>query len=280
MVNQDQSEELLSQLKSFVHKSLCKCDICKISQLKFVMFQIGCHYSRLLWLMNKFEISMEFNQFALEPWRNISDKLRRLNDCEFLTMSKINFAVFSTRWLFQCADTLIRMNKFTDVGEIYQEIELVCTTSTPDYGCFMETLYVRKENLSFLLEHGSLEEEKVQEPQLSFEEFMKIKNLKKSPTTFVISKRPVPKPNLEVSKKDNVIYIDESDDELVQQKIPKTAKKPSTRAAIAQTPTPSTSRSQTAKTELATRSTRKAKLNETDSTTNPSVSTRKTRRMI
>ena len=179
MIFEDQNTELSRQLESFIHKSSCKCEICNIPQLKFVMFQIGCHYSRLMWLNEKFDVSYRFNSFALEPWRNICDKLRRVMDSEFLMINKSNFFVFSIRWLFQCADTLVKLKMFADVEEIYQEIELINTPNVPDYGCFKQTLYARKENLNFLLERGSeakfLPAEKKNEPELSFAEFQKFR---------------------------------------------------------------------------------------------------------
>lgn len=269
MVYQDQSDELSNKLESFVHKSTCKCDICKIPQLKFVMFQIGCHYSRLLWLNNKFDVSMKFNQYALEPWRNVCDKLRRAKNYEFLTINKMNFVEFSIRWLFQCADTLITMKKYEDVEEIYQEVELICAINIADYLCLNEALHCRKENLNFLLKHDIREEKEVSEAQLSFDEFLKIKKPKKSPTLYVISKRLLPKVNLEVSKETDAIYVDVSDDHPVVPKIPKTVKK--ARSNIEETPKQATNSKSVTKS-----STRKGKAAEAE----PPASMRKTRRMM
>lgn len=218
MVYQEQSVQLNEQLKSFIHKESCNCDICKVPHLKFTMFQIGCHYSRLLWLMDKHEASQKFNEHAIDPWRNTCDKLRRLKDCEFLTVNKIDFAVFSIRWLFQVADTMVTLQLFEDVEDIYQEIELICTNNIPDYNCFKEILHVRKENLNFLLENGSIQLKIQPEPELSFSEFLKNKGIDEkyfaTPEPVETNPKKQRKPTVEASK---VIYIDsDSDDSTVQ----------------------------------------------------------------
>lgn len=202
----------------FVHKASCKCEICKTPQLKFIMFQIGCHYSRLLWMINKKDVSMRFNDFAFEPWQNVCDKLRRTKDCDFLMINKIDFAVFSIRWLFQCADTLISLSNFEEVEEIYREVELICTDSVPDFECFKQALHCRKENLAFLLEHGLIEEKETTE--LSHIDFLKARLEKKksrkpskSPVPVTIVKRPTPTSTAAASKKkDDVVFIDLSDE--------------------------------------------------------------------
>jgi hypothetical protein len=216
MIHEDHSGEMSRQLQAFVHEASCKCEICKTPQLKFIMFQIGCHYSRLLWMINKRDVSMQFNDFAFEPWQQVCDKLRREKDCDFLMINKIDFAVFSIRWLFQCADTMIRLSNFEEVEEIYKEVELICTNSIPDFECFKEALHCRKENLVFLLEHGSLEHGSIEENQasdLSFSEFLKSKEVKKkkpskSPVPVTLVKRPLPT----LAKKDDIVYIDLSDE--------------------------------------------------------------------
>lgn len=143
------------------------------------MFQIGCHYSRLMWLMNKFDVSKKFNEIALEEWRRVDNELRRSKDSEFPMINKVEFNVFSIRWLFQCADTLIRTGDFEDLNAIYQEVELILTINIPDYKCFWQALHCRRENLEFLLEHGSTAQA-VAPPaaELSFEKFLKIRNQK------------------------------------------------------------------------------------------------------
>lgn len=205
------------QLKSFVHETTCRCEICKIPQLKFIMFQIGCHYSRLLWMINKRDISMKFNDFAFEHWQNVSDKLRRSKDCEFLMINKLDFAVFSIRWLFQCADTLVSLSNYEEIEEIYKEIELIITDSIPDHECFKQALHCRKENLDFLLEHGPNGFNKP-EPQLTYEKFIlsrcdksKLVKFKKSSKSPVTIKRTFTAPTI-LPKKNDVIYIDSGDE--------------------------------------------------------------------
>lgn len=166
----------------------CKCEICQIPQLKFVMFQIGCHYSRLLWIQESFDVSLHFNTFAMEPWRKICDKLRRAKDSEFLMINKVEFAVVSIRWLFQCADTLIRLKNFSEVEEVYQEIELLNNKHVVDYDCFRQALYCRKENLAFLQEHELIEKKQKRIEELSFSEFLKSRKLRKPETSPGISK--------------------------------------------------------------------------------------------
>lgn len=218
MIYEDHSVEMLQQIKAFVHESSCSCEICKVPQLKFIMFKIGCHYSRLLWLMEKFDISLQFNRFALQLWREVSDKLRRIKDGEFLMINKLDFAVFSIHWLFQCADTLIRSQNYQDVDEIYYEVELMLTNNVPDYECLKQGLYCRKENIKFLLEHGNLEKDKESVAELPFSEFNKLREgkkdnkLRKSPLPVTVSIPPTV-PQSATKKKEEVIYID-SDDEV------------------------------------------------------------------
>lgn len=131
-----------------------------------------------MWLDSKWSISLKFNEFALDPWRMVCDKLRRIKDCEFLMINKVNFAIFSIRWLFQYADTLIRTNRFVEAEEIYEEANLMCTTNIPYYDCFKQALYCRKENLN----HLQSEVTELTAEDLSFAEFIKKRpeKLKKS----------------------------------------------------------------------------------------------------
>lgn len=239
----DDRPELSKQLETFIHVSSCNCEICKIPQLRFIMFQIGCHYSRLLWMTNKFDVSKKFADFAIDNWRSVFDKLRRTKDCQFLMVNKQDFAVFSIRWLFQCADTLIRLEKYQEAEEIYQEVELVCVSNVPDYECQKQALYCRKENLNFLMEHGA--NINIEEPscELSFTEFLKRRGVKETPVRTV--KRPSPRPTPLVGfavtsqKKEDVIYIDLSDDECsVVIKPPRKASTKSTTPELTVKPTP------------------------------------------
>lgn len=128
-----------------------------------------------MWLMSKFDVSKNFNTMALEEWRRVDNELRRSKDSEFPMVSKVEFTVFSIRWLFQCADTLIKIGDFEDLRDIYQEVELILTVNIPDCKCFWQALHCRRENLEFLLEHGSAAKEVEPAAELSFEKFMKKK---------------------------------------------------------------------------------------------------------
>lgn len=226
MIYQDQSSRLAEQLKSFIHKEHCKCEICAVPQLKFNMFQIGCHYSRLMWLMNKCEVSRDFNEFAFHSWRNFCDKLRRLKDSELFSVNKIDFAVFSTRWLFQSADTLVTLETFEEIEDIYQEVELICTNNIPDFDCFKEILHARKENLNFLLEHNSSEPEELQAPSdLSFNAF--VKSREKSEKGFSTPELMMNRPVQQKSQDSDVIYIDSDSDSGSKSASAKPASKPS-----------------------------------------------------
>lgn len=220
MIHEDHSAEMSRQLEAFVHESSCKCEICKIPQLKFIMFQIGCHYSRLLWMTNKGDISMRFNEFAFEKWQNVSDKLRRMKDCEFLTINKTEFAVFSIRWLFQCADTMIRLSYFEEVEEIYKEVELICIDSVPDNECFKQALHCRKEIVAHLLEHGLGDSNESENAELSFIGFKANRDKKKPKKCPSLIKRAVTAQALNPNQTD-VIYIDSG-----EESTSKTPKKP------------------------------------------------------
>ncbi|CRK94966.1 CLUMA_CG008454, isoform A [Clunio marinus] len=233
MIYQDQTSLLSRQLESFVHKLSCDCEICNIPQLKFVTFQIGCHYSRLLWLMGKFKISVDFNSFAFKTWREVCDVVRRSrNDKQTLMIDKTSFNMFSINWLLQYADGMIRIKELNGVEEIYNEVELLCTPDIPDYECFKETLYCRKENLNFLIENNITKQQKSEEKAttLSFNEFLKIRSKekpKKSPRNNSKAKNDV----------SNVIYVDSSGDE---DKKPTTFKNPNTRSRTAKKKTTKT----------------------------------------
>lgn len=176
-MNQVQSKEISNQLQTFVQ--LDTCDVSEIPCVKFFMFQLGCHYSRLMWMLNHFDVSLKFNQFALGPWRNLCDRLRRVTDCtQYPDIDKTSFVSFSIHWLFQYADTLLKLEKYEEVKEIYKEIELICTDNISDYRCLKEALYCRNENLNFLLERGLNPEDKHTENPLNFEDFIDNKNSK------------------------------------------------------------------------------------------------------
>lgn len=170
--------DLLNQLKKFVHSDSCKCSHCQYPFVKFSLFQVGCHYSRLLWLMEKFSISKAFNDFALDHWRVACQKVLRSKESDFLNVDKRKFIVFSIRWLFQVADTLISLDQYEEAMDIYNEVELICTPIIPDYKCFMQMLYCRKNDLKFLLANGkdmdALETKRNKgKVELTFEDFKK-----------------------------------------------------------------------------------------------------------
>lgn len=235
MIHEDHSAEMSRQLEAFVHEASCKCEICKIPQLKFIMFQIGCHYSRLLWMTNKSDISTSFNDFAFERWQNISDKLRRMKDCEFLTINKTEFAVFSIRWLFQCADTMIRLSNFEDVEEIYKEVELICIDSVPDKECFNQALYCRKENIAYLLEHGLGNSNESEDSELTFIGFKAIRDKKKTKKCPSLIKRAVTAPIVD-PKLIDIIYIDSAEEST--SKSPKKVKKTTSKTKLPPPATP------------------------------------------
>lgn len=130
-----------------------------------------------MFLMKKLDVSVNFHKFAIEPWRTVCDKLRRIKEFDnFLMINKSEFHVFSIRWLFQFADTLILMKDFEVVGEVYQEIDLLLTNNIHDSECFKQTLFCRKENLNFLIENYKSFETPEPKKDLSFGEFFKLKN--------------------------------------------------------------------------------------------------------
>lgn len=143
--------------------------------LKFYSFQIGCFYSRLLFLMEKYEVGLKYHKFVIDPWRNICDKLRRMQADENCVMiNKRDFYTFSIRWLFQFADTLIKTENFEEIGEIYNEIDLLLANDFPDKICIKQTLFCRKENLQFLLNNNEKHKEVQNKPStLNFADFLK-----------------------------------------------------------------------------------------------------------
>lgn len=136
--------------------------------------------------MQKFDVSANFHKFAIEPWRDVCDKLRRIKEYDnFLMINKNEFHIFSIRWLFQFADTLILKKEFELVDEVYQEIDLLLTNSIEDAECFRQTLFCRKENLNFLHENYKKFESPQTSTTLSFSDFTKLKSKtapSKSPT--------------------------------------------------------------------------------------------------
>jgi hypothetical protein len=256
-----------------------------------------------LWMINKFDVSLKFNEFAIDSWRNNCDKLRRIKDFDAFMVNKNDFAVFSIRWLFQYADTLAKLERFDDIDEILQEVELICTPNIPDYECFKQALHVRKENLNFLQEHGTLVNQlETPQPELTFADFLNsridTKRMKKQKSK---SKSPDPKairplPSLtSIPQKSEVIYIDSSDDDssantlkVSTKAVKKTASgttvnaemtpKPKVFAVPDKTPSQSTSRSKIEPTPKP--STRKAKAIDDSASDTSSVSARKTRRRM
>lgn len=279
MIYEDQTSKMYRQLQTFVHHTQCKCEVCKMPQLQFIRFQIGCHYSRLFWLINKKEISLSFNDYAIEPWRIVCDKLRRVKDCEFLMINKVDFAVFSIRWLFQYADTLIALKKYELVDEIYQEVEIILLRNVTDFKCFQQALHSRKENLNFLLERGTLDGNKSQSTELTFTGFLKAKKTKQVPQAAV----PVHKAVSHETAKKDVVYVDSSEDEGAS-----SSKKSTKTDNIASTTIPvpddtAKPRSKGAKTGKAVSkaSASKAKANVTDASGSaPLASTRSRRRRV
>lgn len=130
--------------------------------------------------MNKHTISNEFNDFALDYWRNESLKIMRIKECQFLSINKRSFIIFSIRWLFQVADVLIKLEKYEEAEEVYDEVGIICKPDIPDYDCFKQALFCRKDSLEFLRKYGKKKESielSRYKNDLSFEEFMKHKGI-------------------------------------------------------------------------------------------------------
>lgn len=108
--------------------------------------------------MGKNEISKEFNDFAYERWkdgvyRGIISKV----NTSILDVKVTHFVVFSIRWLFHAADTLVQLKIYDQVETIYSEIELICTPTTPDCNCIHGKLKARREFLNVLKANKNLE---------------------------------------------------------------------------------------------------------------------------
>lgn len=179
-------------------------------------------------MMNKFDVSAAFNHFAIGTWRDFCDKLRRTMDNDFMMINKTDFAVFSIRWLFQCADTLIKLEKFDEIEQIYLEIELILISSLPDFKCVKQALHCRRENLNFIIEQEMNEKKEALIAELSFEAFLKFKeNVKllersqKSPVPTMLVQRPEASAKNSSNMSEAAIYIDSSQNTFIDSKIGK-----------------------------------------------------------
>lgn len=128
--------------------------------------------------MEKFSISKAFNDHAIARWRLACQKVLRSKITEFLNVDKRKFIVFSIRWLFQVADTLIRLDQYEEAMDIYDEVELICTPIVHDYKCFKQMLFCRKHDLEFLITNGKdmdaiAAKRNKDKVQLNFEDFVK-----------------------------------------------------------------------------------------------------------
>lgn len=228
---------------------------------------------------------MEFNVYALDHWRVACQKILRMKDFDCFSVDKKSFMVFSIRWLFQVADTFIRLEMYDEADEIYTEVDLICTQNVPDYESFIQVLICRKKAIEFLLRDKKKMEMKKKE--LTFDEFMKHhKEKNPTPVTLPLSvpsttasirkKSPTnkqdeklfdfktPKPlkmSTTLKKSDCVIYVDSSDEE---EKTPARKAKP-------KNVTPATT---------TTKSAKKASSSKTISTESSTPLTRTRRRMI
>lgn len=188
---------------------------------------MGCHYSRLLFLMNKFDISKSFNLYALGPWRYSSAKILRTKENGVFNINKKEFITFSIRWLFQVVDSFVMTKDYTKIEEVLTEVELLCTSNIEDYECIKQSLHARMTNLEFLLQHGKTFFMEVEKKSLKFEDFIKNNPPKSSKSVVLTVKNPKPaetrkkSPQSASSKStqkatnsklvDSVIYIDSDD---------------------------------------------------------------------
>lgn len=255
-----------------------------------------------MFLMKKLDVSVNFHKFSIEPWRNVCDKLRRIKEFDnFLMINKSDFHVFSIRWLFQFADSLIQLKEFEPVQEVYQEIDLLLTNNIHDSECFKQALFCRKENLNFLMENYNKKfKSPVPTKQLSFTEFIKLrkkpddssqktvkikssaiqiddscKSVSKTPAGHIKIKKVESKSSTTSAKSNtkkttSPIYVYESDEEeSVNKHVPsKSVKKPSTSSAssISSQATPvASSSSKSSKSSTAKNSTSTAKSSRTKS---------------
>lgn len=169
---------------------------------------MGCHYSRLLFLMNKLDISKSFNEYAMEPWQQSCQKILRTKDCVPFGIDKMVFIHFSIRWLFQVADTLVLAKDYSSIEEVYTEVELLCTSNLDDYDCIKQGLNVRMQGLDLLIRHGNDFTKANDRRQLDFNEFLKIRNLKPVPSaTKKVTKAVESIPTVVITPKSNELAV-------------------------------------------------------------------------
>lgn len=189
------------QLKKYVHEASCCCKICKLPQLKLFLFQIGCFYSRLLWLMEKYEICRDFNELAMKQWLKVNKAVEKNTYFGYLAVDKHSFKLFSIRWIIFNSDVAIRLKDFKMAAYFYQQARELATDDIFDVKSIQQYLFCREENLKGL--QMSLESPRDVRRKFRFTEFLRIRQKEKSVGTVVVKSS---------ATFNNVIYVDSCDE--------------------------------------------------------------------
>ena len=192
---------MLHQLKKYVHDANCCCKICKLPQLKLFLFQIGCFYSRLLWLMEKYEICRDFNDMAMKQWLKVNEAVEKKPYFGYMAVDKHSFKLFSIRWIIHNSDVAIRLKDFKMAARFYKQARELATEELFDVKSIQQYLFCREENLKGLqMIHESPRDIK---GKFRYSEFLRLKTKAKYGTNVAVK----PSANFK-----NVIYVDSSDE--------------------------------------------------------------------
>lgn len=195
------NNEILEQLKKYVHVFNCCCKICEFPQLKLFLFQIGCFYSRLLFLMEKYEICRDFNEMAMKQWLKVNEAVEEKQYCGYMAVDKHSFKLFSIRWIIHNSDVAIRMKDFKMAAQFYKQARELATEDLKDVKCIQQYLQCREENLKGLeMVHESPRDIK---GKFWYSEFLRLRTKAKNGTKVVV------KPSVNFK---SVIYVDSSDE--------------------------------------------------------------------
>ncbi len=190
-VSVNELKEVAEKIQDFIHPMSCSCSYCQLPILKLRLFEIGCSYSRLMFLKKRYEICEETNQAILPKWDAMIVKYSTKSELELVCLEE-EFVGFSSRWLLQSFDVLMKLEKYEKARLFLERARKICEASLENpVHPLLQLIFVKEKTLQ-VLSDGSYREELARREKshnLNFADFMKFReSVEKSKVTKVEKK--------------------------------------------------------------------------------------------
>lgn len=181
--------EILEKLKKYIHTEDCHCNHCDFFITKFRLFQIGCLYSNLMFLKERYEICEAFGKLALKRFDSVFNKLKKdTKGMEDIMNYSSEIITFVSHWLFRTFDAILKLNKFEECKVYLKQVEELLRTNMMTTHPLAQLLVCKKKFFEIQITKNveKIEELKMSnENCLSFREFNNRRTIKITKSTRV-----------------------------------------------------------------------------------------------